>query len=491
MKTPLTSTALLGSRRAHGFPPASHEALQPLWEALEKEEKTERALLRAAMVEHAAWHGGQRPLEDVVAPDACPLDTRPHIPPAAVGALQQMLTGHFAHLLGEWITMANRGGFAAPPRLIPDLLDLGRRHSEQRPALAQLVGDRGQWLAQEMKRWPWLAAELSGAPEPSSDAWLTGTLSERLKWLNFQCAHAPEVAARAVTESWQGDAPEAREHFTTIATRHPHPAQVDWLENLALKERRQATREAALRALMAIPESHVYGRSLERARSLLSVHRKTLRLSPPERFDSSWAHDGLQAKAPSAKGARAHWAQQILAMIPLSQWSEVTGSHDVFHLTLDPDWADTIRRAWVQSATRHHDAQTLPSVLHALAKDPGGHRQTWIMEILQTVPHDDRADFLEPLTLTHSEQCALLLRLLPPLDQQRHPRLHHIATHWIAQPKAPINRSDAVALAGCCDPAAIWAILDVIAKEPALTLAGEQFARALEFRQSYLSHFLT
>jgi len=68
--------------------------------------------------------------------------------------------------------------------------------------------------------------------------------------------------------------------------------------------------------------------------------------------------------------------------------------------------------------------------------------------------------------------------------------MHKIVSDWVFA-KNQLTRPDAIALAGCCDRRSIDALLTKIGKAKELNSAAEEFARALEYRQSYLKHFET
>ncbi|MEZ5330366.1 MAG: DUF5691 domain-containing protein [Verrucomicrobiales bacterium] len=492
MKSSLTAMALLGTARNQQLPNAPFPIISRAWQQLLHETEPSVAVLKGAALEHIALHSGVKPIQGVPMATPCPVDPKPYVPASAVSAAQLMLQGELKQLMGEWIARANASGFVAPPRIIPELLDFGQANVHLRPAISALVGSRGHWLAAQTNQWKWLLpASDPGSTKGGDEMWLTGSDPERVSWLAACLEADPDRAANAIEASWRGESPEFRETIAEAVAENPHPAHIGWLEMFALQDRRHRTQSLAVKILMTLPTSGFRKRSIERAATLLKLSGRRLIVTPPTHFDEAWAADGIRRKAPGGKGQRGFWARQILAMVPLSLWPDLVDGHDPFALKLDPDWEDTVRDAWIDSAKMHGGSATLAQLLTYLSAHLSPDRMSKILsDLLNDVPINERGGFLEGLTFTDRDRERLLLNLRPTLSAQEHPVLHHAATAWIADEKSPINRGEAIILAGCCDPISIPAVLDKLSKLEKLTAAAEEFARALEFRHSYLQHFI-
>lgn len=104
------------------------------------------ALLDAAAVETVRRRAGLRPARAAQRPQPAPEDTRPALPAAAARRLAMLLadrpgTGSggrrgtapdLMELLPQWLATANARGYAAPPQLLPALLDAARGRTDLR-----------------------------------------------------------------------------------------------------------------------------------------------------------------------------------------------------------------------------------------------------------------------------------------------------------------------------------------------------------------------
>lgn len=487
---PLTTAALLGTGRMTAFPTAPHEVLEEAWPELPVADGP-RAVLQAAALEVTARRAGYQPISGVDLPEpAVEGDMRP-VPPVGVAAVHRMLAGEYAEGLVEWLRVASANGLSAPARLLPPIFDLGTRRRELRSLIRQVGGTRGVWLARQQKAWSWVVEEVVVPDE----AWDEGSPAERLAWLRQTRAADPERAMAAIAAEWKGEAPDGREAIVAMVAEHPLPDDEDWLESLALKDRRQATRQAAVAALLAIPESAFRTRVLERAGKLLHVvgrgKKRILKLEPPKEFDQSWAADDIREKGPQGTGEKAWWSRQILAQVPLSAWPDLLKleAKELFVIPRDPDWGDTVLLAWTDALQRRPELldEFLPALFAVIDKLPltiG----SMLRPVLEQLAPELIGGVLEPLPLPSEEMLALLVRFQPPLDQKRTPRLFELVTAWWSTKSQAFTRPEAAALAFCVDPASIPMLLERIAKFPDLGAAAEEFARAIEFRQTYLPH---
>jgi hypothetical protein len=487
---PLTTAALLGTGRMTVFPPASHEVLNEAWANLPVADGP-RAVLQAAALEVTARRAGYQPASGIDLPEpAREEDVRP-VPPAGVAAVHRMLAGEYAQGLVEWLRVAAASGLSAPARLLPPMFALGTRRRELRPLIRQVAGTRGVWLARRRKTWNWVVEEATVPDE----AWDDGSPAERLAWLRQTRKADPARAVAAIADEWGGESPDGREAIVTMVAEHPLPEDGEWLESLALKDRRQATRTAAVAALLGIPESAFRQRVLERAARLLRVtgrgRKRVLTLEPPKEFDPAWVDDDIREKAPQGTGEKAWWSRQILAQVPLSAWPELLGleSQELFVIPRDSDWGDTILLAWTDALRRRPEMldEFLPSLMTSVVKLSLTIGNV-LRPVLEQLEPQGISEVLERLRLPSEEMLALLVRFQPPLDQKRTPRLFELVTAWWSTKSQAVTRPEAAALAFCVDPASIPMLLERIAKFPDLGAAAEEFARAIEFRQTYLPH---
>ncbi len=486
----LLKTALIGTNRLKSeFGDTPHAKMHALWSDLEAQPDPADALLKAAALEHAAWHAGVKS-KKVTKPEPCQAENQPYVPQGAAVAAVDLMQSAYKSFIAEWVDVAQRNGLLAPPRLLPALLSHGDVNPGTRASIAKVVGHRGLWLAAQSNRWQWL----SGDASVDDSLWKNGTMMERRLWLTHQMQVAPEKASEAIVHSWPGDSPEAREVYAELAARYPHTEHEVWLQKWAVVDRRQSTRHQAIQALMKIPQSGFRQRSLQRAGDILGSGRKLfskkhLTCIQPEEFVAEWSTDGLREKPPAGSGPKAFWMLQILGTIPLRDWPALVDNPEPFTMKIDDDWSDLVLKAWRASAVLHPDAELLQPLLHRLSAAKNETLQiSSLVALLASVKHSEVADVLEPLKLSQVQKFELLLRCQPPLSAKKHPTLHKAATDWVFN-NHPANRPDAIVLAGCCDCTEIAGLLKRISKLDNLSSPVEEFARALEYRNNYLRHF--
>lgn len=487
MNDSLTALALLGTSRKTELPPAPHELLESSWNSL-AEQNLSPAVLQAAALEATLHRAGQLPLTNVPLPTPAKEDTHPPLSAASVQAAERMLKGEFAQGLSEWFELAAASHRVAPARILPRLLEHGTRHPHSREALRMIGGSRGAWLAQRDDRWSWLLEEQS----VSDDVWEEGTPVERLAWLQQVRTTNPGRAADAIATEWRSESPDQREKFAALVADSPHPGDADWLEQLALKDRRQGTRRSAVRGLMRLPKSAFYQRALTRASALLTLQSNLLTLDPPDHYEPAWGEDGIREKPTGKIGKRAWWSRQILAQIPLSVWTDHfrLSPDQLFTVSLDSDWSSTILEAWIDSALAYPEAALLASFLPFLTRHASftelRHPSSVLFDLLRPFSRSECADLLDSLVLDPVDRLQLLVRLQPLANPKKHPQLTAALRDWWDDPHLAVTRPEATALAFCPDPKTIPGLLQTIGKKESLSSATETFARALEFRQSYL-----
>ena len=499
---PLTTSALLGTTRNPGLPPCPIPALSTTWEALAKAEPA-TALLQAAALEHTATIAGATPQEIEIPSATCPEETFPYAPPPAVSALHRILSGEFQENLPEWLHHATAARLLAPPRTIPPLLARATQLKSLRPLISPVLGNRAPWLVAQSQNpeWSWLLESAESTTPTNDETWDTGTLAQRLTYLRTHRPKSPTDTAEKIKNTWPKESPEVREAFTTLAATDPLIEDITWLETLALADRRQATRQAAARALSQLPTSAFHHRSITRARSIIATTKKRLKrhitLIPPEAFDPTWAADGIKEKPPRNTGEKAFWIRQILAQIHPSEWPALLSEETPFSLPIEADWAEPVLLAWSDLARGHPHHPSTPHLLLAILSSP--HKKSpalqqippQIPEILTPLSNSQRTTTLHTIApaLNPAETIHALVRLQPSIDPKTQPTLFATLTTAISRQDYALTRPEAAALASCPTPPAIPGLLKTISKIKDLPAATEEFARMLEFRQSYLPSF--
>ncbi|MFD0521244.1 DUF5691 domain-containing protein [Paractinoplanes durhamensis] len=275
----------------------------------------ESTLLETAAIALTRRRAGLTPADASHAPiPAAPAETAPPLPEASGRRLIRILGEGVPggaqlaqELLAQWLAAAAARGGHVPPVVLPALLDAGRRNSLIRPALAQVAGRRGAWLAGMRADWRWLRDETVAVP-PSSEVrsaeiWETGTVGERLGCLTELRAADPAGARELLAATWAQESSDDRARFVTALATGLSADDDAFLEQ-ALDDRRKEVREAALDLLRTLPGSSLADRMAQRARATLRVEPHRLAVTPPDDLDTAMRRDGVAA-TPRAGSASA------------------------------------------------------------------------------------------------------------------------------------------------------------------------------------------
>jgi hypothetical protein len=324
-------------------------------------------LLETAAVALTRRRAGVTPADSGHPPvPAAPPETTPALPAAAGRRLVRILGEGVPggaqlaqELLAQWLDAAAARGGHVPPVALPALLDAGRRNSIIRPALAQVAGRRGAWLAGMRADWRWLRDE--SVAVPSSAAWETGTVGERLGYLTELRRADPAKARELLESTWAQESSEDRARFVNALGTGLSTDDDPFLDR-ALDDRRKEVREAALDLLRTLPGSSLGARMAQRARAAVRLDQRRLVVTPPDDLDTGMRRDGVAATPARGLGVSAWLLEEILAGAPLSIWSADPAV--MLRLARGNDWEGALLHGWAKSAVAHHDAGWATTLLN-------------------------------------------------------------------------------------------------------------------------------
>jgi hypothetical protein len=309
-------------------------------------------------------------------------DTAPELSRNASAVLGYALRSKDPALLTDLLTAAAAAGFRAAAPLLPALLDAAARDRSLRPAVGAVLGARGRWLAAYRTDWQRVTdaaglvlpgglvspgdpvlpsgpvfvgdSVLPGGPVVSDDPaiWATGRRSERRPWLAALRERNPDEARELLAAGWSRETGDDREELLQVLSIRLTAADEPFLE-AALDDRKSSVRQVAARLLAGMPDSAFARRAIGRGTAALRVERQALRrrlaVMLPEPGDDAAARDGISAVPPSPViGARAWLLTQVIAAVPLSEWTTRLGLrpdalaalpvHGGFYLDLHAGW---------------------------------------------------------------------------------------------------------------------------------------------------------
>ncbi|NGO13952.1 hypothetical protein G5C60_41760 [Streptomyces sp. HC44] len=392
------------------------------------------ALLDAAAVQTVRRRAGLRPGRAATRLEPAAEDPRPALPRAAARRLAMLLadrpgTGSggrrgtapdLMELLPQWLALANRRGFAAPPEMLPPLLDAARGRTDLRPAALTFAGPRALWLARLNPDWrfalratPGGGAVLPGTEEPERirQLWQEGLFAERVALLAAIRAHDAAAARELIATTWATERAEDRLMFLDSLRTGLCAADEPFLEQ-ALADRSRNVRATAAELLSALPGSALAGRMADRAGSCVAVDHTggtpTIAVEAPHACDAGMERDGVVAKAPAGRGERSWWLGQLVEAAPLNTWPRRLGGRtpeEIVALPVADGWQGELHAAWCRAAVRQRDPSWSRALLGSpSAPEAGGPGAVSLSErakLLGTLGEEERADWVAGFIAVH------------------------------------------------------------------------------------------
>ncbi|WP_327718906.1 DUF5691 domain-containing protein [Streptomyces sp. NBC_00490] len=417
----LVTTALLGTDRRTP-PGAAPGKAAPV------------ALLDAAATQTVRRRAGLRPAPAAARPEPAPDDARPALPAAAARRLSMLLADRpgtggggrrgtapdLMELLPQWLATANARGFAAPPEVLPALLDAARGRTDLRPAALAFAGPRAVWLARLNPDWRFALRAAPGGdpalPHPRDtdqvrQLWQEGLFAERVALLAAIRAREPAAARELLATTWATERAEDRLMFLDSLRTGLGADDEPFLEQ-ALADRSRNVRATAAELLSALPGSALAARMAVRATACVALdrtqERPTITVEAPFECDASMERDGVVLKAPAGRGERSWWFGQLVEAAPLGTWAARLGGRspqEIVALPVTDDWRSELHAAWCRAAVRQRDAAWARALLGAPgAPEAGGPGAVSLAErakLLGTLGSAERADWVAGFIAAH------------------------------------------------------------------------------------------
>ncbi|TQJ89468.1 hypothetical protein FBY22_0230 [Streptomyces sp. SLBN-31] len=391
------------------------------------------ALLDAAAVQTLRRRAGLLPARAAARPEPAAEDPRPSLPAAAARRLALLLADRpgtgggrrgtapdLMELLPQWLATANARGFAAPPQMLPALLDAARGRTDLRPAALAFAGPRAMWLARLNPDWRFAlrAAPGGGAALPRLEdeertrrLWEEGLFAERVALLSALRAREPAAARELLATTWPAERAEDRLMFLDSLRTGLGPLDEPFLEQ-ALADRSRNVRATAAELLSALPGSALAARMAVRAGACVAVDHTgdtpTIAVEAPHECDAGMERDGVVAKAPAGRGERSWWFGQLVEAAPLATWSGRLGGRtpaQIVALPVADDWQGELHAAWCRAAVRQRDPEWARALLGApSAPEAGGPGAVSLAErakLLGTLTAGERADWVAGFIAAH------------------------------------------------------------------------------------------
>jgi hypothetical protein len=319
----VTAIALIGTQRQPFTPISTDGKLGQLLVNVDTTNQ-EAALLSTVAIVTIYQQAGQLPVTNhqLAIPEPCELDDLPRCSDRTGYYLSLMLSGEHQQLLPELLDRLADLGQRVHETSLPSLLDLGKRQSDLREAIAKVLGKRGQWLAAQNPEWNYVASE-------DESAWETGSKAARLMWLTKLRRQEPDRARQLLESTWKQESASDRTAFLEVLETGLSMADEPFLEAL-LDDRSKEVRRVTIDLLTCLPESRFCQRAIARVQNFIKLqsegNQPYFTVDLPEAHTPEMLRDGIEAKSNDNQnnqmGDRASWLLKMLTSTPLSFWSQ-------------------------------------------------------------------------------------------------------------------------------------------------------------------------
>jgi hypothetical protein len=325
----INRTAILGTAKAPLQ--LSEGPLASVQARLQKQEAdTEDQFLKLAAA-HFLLQAGAAKLTSVEHPQLpkLPEEDKQAISIAAAARLNQFLKEDGEGLMLKWaLEQLREQNRILYPQQLPRFLHAATSKNWLQPYLP-VYGKRALWLARQNKEWEMLFLE----NREEDNLWETGTLTERLAWLNGVRTQNPTQARELLQDTLSQENAQTRKEFIAVLQTRLSNNDLEFLEGLTT-DKSQAVKSQVYHLLSQLEGSSVrraytqYAQkavSIKEERSGLLLRKKpTLHLNKSLAYPPELAQYGIE-EVSSQKGIpdQAWWLAQVLARLPVNSWPTV------------------------------------------------------------------------------------------------------------------------------------------------------------------------
>jgi hypothetical protein len=195
-------------------------------------------------------------------------------------------------------------------------------------------------------------------PADAETIWNEGSAGQRVAVLRRLRAVDAAQAREWVAAVWKSEKADMRTDMLK-AFEVGLGAEDEPLLEAALDDRATGVRAAAPPLLARLPGSTFAGRVRARAEAMLVWKDGKLDARPPKALDPAALRDGIVEQASQAKGQRASWLMQTLALVPPVHWEAHFGqpAEALIAAATDSDWALALLEGWSRAALTFTDAR--------------------------------------------------------------------------------------------------------------------------------------
>ncbi|WP_261559349.1 SWIM zinc finger family protein, partial [Frankia tisae] len=298
------------------------------------------ALLRAAALAACARRAGLLAADarTLPAPVPAPFEQAAALVPPAARIVEGSLAGSEPEGTREYLELVAEAGWRVPELLIAELLSLGQRNVEMRAPIAEVLGERGRWLAGLHPDGRW-AAGTDLADWPTASALEQRTLLQELRQRDPAAAitllRDPADGPGPVFAAFDAASAAQRLAFCEALRVGLGPWDVDLLEH-ALDDRRADVRQAAIEIALLLPGAGLQARAEARTEGMITARRGRLsgrhhlEIVLPAECTGEMRRDGISDTVPAHSHLSTATAGEIMFVAELARvdpivWTRRTG----------------------------------------------------------------------------------------------------------------------------------------------------------------------
>ena len=365
----ILATAVVGTDQREFKPATREDDLGRLLAQVDDKDREGFLLTAASVVALYRTAGIAPPADTQPADEVCAPDEMSRAGVRSGQHLWAMLNGTFSELLPEWLTAMKKAGKRVPEEYLAPLLIYSANELTLHSMVADVLGQRGQWLAAQRPDWHY------ALQRDDKEVWETGSREQRLLLLDHLRSADPTKARELIVTTWSQESAKDRVVFLEKLSTGVSSADEEFL-NEALQDRSVEVRRAARTLLARLPNSDFSRRLQQLANQLLSfkkplIGKARIEVAMPEDPIAWLKENGIEIDSPpknatQSVGPKAWSLKELVSLIPVTHWSELWQKPplEIIRAGDESEWRESFILGFLNAAHRDRD----PDWLEALVK---------------------------------------------------------------------------------------------------------------------------
>lgn len=348
--------AIVGTNKSF-FTPTDLTQITQQYHIATHNKSKEALLLQIAAIQGVQKKAGFIPATfNMPLPITAPTETLPIIPQNAIARLSQLLvtSPEGGAIISELLNLIAQKGFCVNPSVLPYLLNWAEKRKELHPTIAQVIGERGRWLAQQNPQWDFIQNTQTNL----AIDWQTATLAQRLPYIIHLRQTQPQQATQLLQSTWNEENAEAAKAFLEPMNINLSANDEAFLATIST-DKRKTIRTLALDLLAQIPQSTYQTNLSAYVDTLITVSKSWLmptkiNLQLPT-LNPQLQQLGVEEKTKLVSGnERINWLAQLIVRLHPNYWTQKIGDiPQTMSLLNKTDWATELTQAITLQAIFH------------------------------------------------------------------------------------------------------------------------------------------